>query len=407
MLLKSVFAIIFLALLLIGAGVNLYLQGDKIMWSATHDLSTEIGQRSRNLQSAAIWNLTGRESAWQAHAAIQNFLGKSEMNDFSVVRADNGRLYRGGWHPMYTDNARDLAEDVVALAEVAITSGARVLYLNTPDTVFSAGEDLPLNLPVRNYNIAEDAFLYTLWQRGIAYVDTRASLAARGLPTSDVVQKTGFLLNGKGAFSIFCDLVSDMEQRFSLSLDADGFYRDAANYDFKVYEQFFMGELGKESGPAFSGLDDYTSVAPAFATDFNFQAIDMLSNYIKLEGPAVQTILNPDALIHSASLYDFYPQSFYRHTNTAWSQTVNKLKPDGLKVLIIHDFYSAQIISHLAPLLGEMHTLAYQENLPMNAAQYIQNNNFDYVIISFFSQNLLRPEIRTLVTDRETIDNVQ
>lgn len=402
------FSVIFLSLLFGGGAVNLFLQAPDIRAGLPGGFSFSLGglrDSSRGLKNSAAWNFTGKHAAWEAHAAIQAALGKSEMNDFSVIKAADGRLYRGGWYPIYIENARQLASSVAALAEAAEKTGAGVLYLNTPDTVFSVAADkLPVNMPYLDYNIAQDAFLYTLRKEGVPYLDTRYSLEAKGLSQSDVLPKTAFLLSGPGAWAVFSDLIGGLEKRFSVKLDPDGFYRDPANYEIASYPDFFMGDLAKETGPAFSGLDDFISVTPAFETDFSYEALDMFGNFSKTEGEAARTILNPDALVYFNDLYDLYPQSYYRHSNTAWSRVVNRLNPQGPKVLVVHDFYSAQIISHLAPLCGELHTLAYQENLPMNAEQYIQSNGFDYVIISFFSQNLLRPEMQSLLIDEKSGD---
>ncbi|UQZ87846.1 hypothetical protein C4J81_00870 [Deltaproteobacteria bacterium Smac51] len=401
----------FLTLLIGGGLANFYFNGGKIIGGLTVNLPAQtsplekIRETSRRFQNSAAWNLAGRQNAWMAHAALQATLGKSEMNDFSVIKADDGRLYRGGWYPVNLDNARLLAEDVAMLAETAGKTGAKLLYLNTPDIVFN-GAGAPLNHPLMlDYNTAQDVLLYNLRQKGVDHLDTRTYLAALGLTADHVRPKTSFLLSGPGAFAIFSELVTDAESRFGLKLDPNGFYRDPDNYDFTVLPQFFIGELGKETGPAFSGLDDFIYVAPAFETDFAYEDLDMFGNFTQNQGPAAETLLNPEALVHFSSLYGLYPQSYYRHAGTAWSRIINMVRPEGPKILIIHDFYSAQIISHLAPLAGELHTMSWQENLPMNAEQYIQNNSFDYVIVSFFSQNLLRPEMGALLRDKNMMTN--
>lgn len=405
---RRLFAGIFLTLLLGGGAVNIYFQGPAILGGLRNETAdrSDIRGLSRGLKNAATWNFIGRQSAWSAQAALQAALGKSEMNDFSVIKAADGRLYRGGWYPINIDNARALAEEVAVLAEKAEESGIKFIYLNTPDTVFKDIQDLPAGL-LRDYNAAQDAFLFTLREKGVEYLDTRYSLKAKGLTPAQLMPKTGFLLSGPGGLAVFADLVDGLERRFAAGLDPDGFYRDPANYQYLTFKNFFIGELGKETGPAFSGLDDFIAVLPAFETRLSYEALDMFGNFTKTEGQAAETILNEEALVYFNGYYDLYPQSYYRHTNTAWSRIKNELKPDGPKVLVIHDFYSSQIISHLAPLCGELHTLAYQENLPMNAEEYIQGNNFDYVIVSFFSQNLLRPEMSSLLLSEESRNDIK
>ena len=405
---RAAFAIIFFAGI-IGWGVwNVYSQGPRIIegMSATDSPRSiqDVREVSDKLQILTRQNFEGKYLAWELHADIQQALGKLEMNNFSVIKAPDGRLYRGGLYPIYIEDAQKLASDIADFAEAAAENGTKILYLGTPDIVAKGTEGtrhLPVNMPYRDYNIASDALLYVLREKGVPYIDTRYSFLMHGFLPEDISPKTSLLLSGEAAFAVFTYLVEGLERRFSLALDPDGFYRDPGNYSMTLYPEFFMGELGKETGPGFSGLDDFTAVTPAFDTEFAYEALDMFGNTTIANGNAEETLLNPDALVYYENLYRLYPQSYYRHTNTTWSRVENRLNPDGPKILFIHDFYTAQVIGHLAPLCGELHTLAFQENMSASALEYIQDNNFDYVIISFFPENLNRPEMRRLVTGEE------
>lgn len=402
---RAAFAILFLSGLFCAVAWNIHIQRDNLLGGlagiALPRSLEDVRKACDRLGSLAARHLTGKYDAWESHAFLQQALGKTEMNDFSVIKGPDGRLYRGGLYPLYLDNAGKLAEAVAAFAAIAEEEGAKTLYLNAPDPVAKGAGHLPSAMPYKNYNSAQDAFLYALREHGVPALDARYAPFAPGIFPKDVAPKTAFLLRGESAFTVFSRLLEGLERQFAASLDPDGLYRDITNYTVLRYPDFFMGELGKETGPAFSGLDDFTTVAPAFATAFSYESLDMFGNFTKTEGSAEETILNPDALLYYENLYRLYPQSYYRHTNTAWSKIRNTLNPDGPKILVIHDFYSAQIISHLAPVCAEVHTLAYQENFSMSAAEYIRNNGFDYVVIAFFSQNLLRPEMRSLLAERQ------
>lgn len=76
-------------------------------------------------------------------------------------------------------------------------------------------------------------------------------------------------------------------------------------------------------------------------------------------------------------------------------------------MLFVHDFYTAQLVSLLAPLCGEIHTFAYQENQPLSAEEYIRDRNFDCAIISFFPPHILRPESQTLIAAESPEDAVE
>lgn len=402
---RVLFAALFFTGIVCASAWNIYAQGpgilDGLSQTGIPRSPDDVRQACARLQGLVAQKLEGKYEAWEAYTQIQMALGKSEMNDFSVIKAENGRLYRGGLYPLHSEQAKKLALDIAALAEAAEEKGVKLLYMNTPDTIIKGAEPRPDAMPYRDYNTASNVLLNTLREKGIPCLDTRYSLLAQGFAPEAVSPRSSFLLTGEAAFAIFGYLLEGLDQNFKLSLDPEGFYRNISNYSLKQYPEFFMGELGKETGPQFSGLADFTSVSPGFETDFIYEATDMFGKSTWVEGDAVSTLLHPDALIYYENLYRLYPQSYYKHTNTTWSRTVNTRKPDGPKVLVIHDYYTAQVISHLAPLCGELHTLAYQENLSTNATEYLKNNEIDYVIISFFPQNLVRPEMQSLIAGAE------
>lgn len=350
-------------------------------------------------------NLLGKPLLWAMHARLQAELGKSTMNNMSVVKGRDGRLYRGSPFSTQTENAVRLALDIAEFAKLAEEKGARVLYLGTPDTVVKGAKHLPAGLPYVDYNVATDALLFTLRERGVPFLDSRYEYAAHSFPADAISPKTAFLLTGEAAFALFTYLLDHLEERFSLNLDPDRFYRDPANYATMTRPDFFIGQLGKETGPAFGGLDDFTTLIPTFETEYSIDEVDMFGKNSKAVGSVEKTLLNPNALVYFENLYTLYPESYYIHTNAAWSRVVNPRNPDGPKLLVVQDFYTAQLISLLAPMCSEIHTLAYHEVYQTNAAEYIRDEDFDLVLISFFPQNILRPQSQTLVLGEDPLSS--
>lgn len=398
---RASLAVLFLAAIIGWSALNLYTEGPRVAdgLSAMAVPNSYGGLRDYFKKGEALVDeyVLGKPEAWDIHSRIETSLGKTAMNNMSVIKGPEGRLFRGGLYSLPVENAAALAVDVATLAELAGERDAWVLSLGTPDTVIKGDANVPAGMPYLDYNVPLDAYLFTLRERGVPFLDSRYSYAAHGFPTDDITSKTGFLLTGESAFALFTYLVDDLRERFLPGLDPDGFHRDRANYTLTTYPDFFIGHMGKETGPAFSGLDDFTTLAPAFDTEFAIDAMDMFGKTTKAVGSAGETLLNPDALIYFDTLYNLYPEGYYVHTNAAWSRIVNPHHPDGPKLLFVHDFYTAPLISLLAPLCGELHTIAYQDNYPINAEEYIQDKDFDGIIISFLPQNLLRPQSRTII----------
>ena len=394
---RAAFAVVFLSVLFCLFAWNMPRFAESAKTLGLPHSAQDFREACTALQGLAREYFAGKYAAWEAHAALQEALGKSEVNDFAVVKAANGRLYRGGLYPLTVDNARELADDIADFAEAAGEQGARVLYLNMPDCVLKNAPPGPPGLPYLDFNPAADALLYVLRERGVPSLDTRYAFIRDGFPPEAISPKTSGLLSGRAAFAVFGYLLDGLERHFDLSLDPEGVYRNPEHYVLRDYPDSFIGEWGKNSGPAFSGLDDFTAVSPGFDTDIEYESIDMFDTFTRAEGDIRETLLNPDALVYYDNLYRFYPQSYYRHTNTAWSTIKNLRNPDGPKLLFIHDDYPGQVITHLVPLFSEIHTLAWQENFSANATQYLQDNAVEYVVIAFEPENLLNPRMRLLI----------
>jgi len=394
---RAAFAVLFCTTLFVSGVWSLNMQltrwDNKLATLSFQDMKTFSSELRKVLEEGVV----GRYVAWDAYGIIQDRLKKHEANDFAVVKAANGRLYQGGIYPLYVDNARILAGNIADFAEVAQEKGMKVLYLNPPDTVLKNAPPVPPELLCRDYNPASDALLYILREKGLPIVDSRYAFIESGFTPDEISPSTSVQLSGKAGLALFTFLLEGLEKYFSLVLDPDHFYRNPDNYLMDLHSDFFLGELGKRSGPAFGGLNEFTAVAPAFETQFSYEFIDITNNLRTLEGAAEDTLLNQEALIYYENLYSLYPQSYYRPTNTSWGIIRNQLRPDGPRLLIIHDYYTTQVITHLAPLFGEIHTLAYQSNFTTSAVEYIEENSFDYVLISFTPANLVNPLSQAIV----------
>lgn len=398
---RSIFGVLFLVALFCAAGLNLYLHGSPVM-QALAGIFKPFGLDSFRAGSGeavarAGRNFIGRNGARKISTDIAVALGKTEMNNFSVIKGADGRLYRGGLFPLDDSNAEALGEALWEFGKAAREAGSNVLYLAAPSALpIEAANPVP-GMPTLNYNIASNTLLYELREKGVPFIDTRYAFRTDGFLADDISPKSAFMLKGKAAFTLFAYLLEALERKFVLTLDPDGFYGKIDNYKLTTLPKFFMGGLGKETGPAFSGLDDFTAISPAFETELSIDGIDMFGRAVQSEGDAEKTVLNPKALTPVADLYRLYPESYYVHSNMTRSVVVNPREPYGAKVLLIHDFFTAPLASLLAPVCGELHTLSYQNNLTVSAEEYIREKQFDCVVISLFPPNILRPESQTLI----------
>ena len=357
----------------------------------------EAGARMREMSALAGLNFMGKDWAKSEHARLMANIGKAEMNNFSVIRTGGNRLYRGGVLPIRTANAEKLAKCLAWFSERAREENTRVFFLAAPERVAKESFEEYGDYPVVNVHPAIDSLLYILRNRDVPFLDSRYKFWSEGVPAEDITIATGTQMTGRGAFQLFSYLLDELERERGTTLDPGGYFRDPANYVFKTYPDFFVGSYGKETGPAFSGVDDLVTITPAFLTELAIEGINMFGESFVATGTVDETLLDPQRLTRTGHYYHFYPQNYYRHANLTWSVVRNLRNPGGKKVLFIHDFYTAQLASFLAYTSSEVHTLALWDNQEHNAEEYIKGRNFDCVIISLFPENILEERVQKLI----------
>lgn len=289
---RSIFAVVFLFVLAAGSGVNAILHGGAVL-DAMRAVSDPVpprraGDGFRRAAAAAERRFLGQYHAKSMRARFMVMLDKREMNNFAVIKGPDNRLYHGGLFQIHTENAGKLAKSI-------------------------------------------ENFVESAREKGIPAFDSRYAYLSDGFPVDDISPRTATLLTGKGAFALFAYLLDALEHRFGLVLDGDGYSRDWGNYKVRTYPRFFMGALGHETGPAFSGLDDFTTMAPGFETEYAIEGVDMFDAEIRAKGNAEQTVIKPGALLYYDNIYTLYPESYYVHANMSWSSVLNLRNPNGPK----------------------------------------------------------------------------
>ncbi len=391
---RAALTLVFLAALAVSVVLNSSQYLGMPAWDAVFTLFSNptlqgVRENSARFIDLANKEYIGRYEGAEIRTRIAVALGKHEMNNLSVIRGLNGHLYAGSLFPLDLKNARKLARALALLDNVAAEAGTKMLYLSPPPSGYPKPENIPAGLPVLDFSVSTDNFVYKLRETGVPFVDSRFYYTSRGMPLDTLSIRSGYILTIDALFALHSCLVEALERKSGVFLDPDEQYRNRDNYTFTTYPEFFMGTLGKRTGPAFGGVDDFVTVTPAFPTDFEFESLDMFGVTTKAEGDAKATFLNPAALQGMENLYYFYPDSFYRHSVTTWSKTVNKLNADKPRILLVHDLFTAPLASLLAPLCSELHTLSYQQNQTENVENYIKDKNFDCIVVSYFPGGIL------------------
>jgi hypothetical protein len=245
-------------------------------------------------------------------------------------------------------------------------------------------------LPVHDDNPTYDAMLYFLQSYGVDCLDSRAILAESLLPRDLFTFKTDHHWTIDACFEVFRALVSKLNYEYGANLDPDGFYRDISNYNVRRYPKSSLGYLGQQTGAVFSGYDDFTLIWPNFPTEFHREKLTP-SGHSEINGPVYDSLLNKDPIKYTSPSHAHDLFGTYTGTNGVftWSKIINKMNPDGLKLLVIMDSFSLPLVVFLAPLFSEIHTIwPLLEKNRVDIDEYLDKNAFDYVVIEYHSDNI-------------------
>lgn len=269
---KKLFAVIFLAVTVGGAVVNIACQRDRLARAlADFSFPAPIRKMLRQLddvEAALSANIVGVRRFVEAHSRIQVLQGREATEDLALVRDRNGVLNYGAPFPVDTSDLHEYAARLYWLSRYATGNGSRVIYVAPPDRVLPRVSSYRRGLQFRNLNPALDSFLFYIGEYGVHYLDARSALASSGLPPSEWLFRTEDNWTPQAAFATFRSLIGEMERVYGGELDPDGQYTDPNNYDFVRLPSGFLGGLGRTTGRAFAGLDSFTAIWPKLQGEY-------------------------------------------------------------------------------------------------------------------------------------------
>ncbi len=397
---KLLFPLVFLVLLLGGAAVNLSLLGgrmaeDFLAGPKEKSLADRAEAAARKLDEIASTHVAYNTAIVDLYGGLQVFLGKRVLGDFKVVKGNNGELdfgsFKAGRDLVFNDAAfRAVANYYRNLSETAAFRGGKLIFVAPPlrpvknDPAFEPG------LPILDLNPQLDTLLHFLREYNVEFIDLRRHLTADGgLPPERLLYKTDLLWTTEAAFEAFRVVVSQLEERFQMNLDPDGFYRDKANYSFTPYPQFFMGMLGHISGPRFAGRDDFVAIRPTYNDTYSVEMLNPQAGLIERRGGPAETIYYERMLIpfdlitmEPLTLRAHQPYRFYLSDLHSMVTIRNEGRPDGPKILLIGDAFSVPVSCFLAPLATELVTVnpRARQYVP-DLQQHLLTREYDLAIV--------------------------
>lgn len=325
----------------------------------------------------------------EGYGMMQRALGKETLKEFTIAKDDDGKMHYVYFQTQAVE-VSGIGDAMAELAAVAEESGAEAFYLMTPSTIIEGETTFASGIPYPDENEAADAFLEYITAQGVASLDLRETMADSGIPSDEWFYTTDHHWTIQSAFWGFTQLVEYLDADYDITLDADGFYTDLSNYNQILYEESYLGSIGRTVGVTYGGIDDFTLIYPAFTTNYSYTAYNGDVLMVEQTEDAferallTQSVLNSDLYLMELDADKYYA---YLYGNYGYAQVVNHDNEDGLRVLFIKDSYAVPLAAFLSTTCAEIDlidTRWYEDSI----TEAVANGDYDVVIVSISSANL-------------------
>lgn len=268
------------------------------------------------------------------------------------------------------------AKSLLAFKNKAQAQGIDFLYVQLPSKENKYDNMLLYNLPDYN-NQNADSMLARLEGQDINCLDIRESIKEQKVDYYSLFFKTDHHWKpetGLWASGVIADKINQISDA---GIDTSLF--DKSNYNFNLYEKFFLGTQGKHVTLAYTEPDDFTLVTPKVKTDFTVNYYNR--RYGVKNGSFDEAIINYD-LLKEKDFYNTSQYSAYLYGDHSVVSITNNLADNDFKILVIGDSFSSSIVPFLAMGVKQIDKI---DNRYFNGSieSYVEKNKPDMIIVEY------------------------
>ncbi|NCE65141.1 hypothetical protein D1159_11280 [Pseudoflavonifractor sp. 524-17] len=286
----------------------------------------------------------------QLYGGIQRLTGRRVLEDMNssawVVKLDSGALTFASPADAPAD-VTPQAQATAGLKQTLDGLGIPLLFVTAPYKIQSGGSQLPPGLS-DHYNGNADRLLERLEQNGVNTLDLRPAFAAGH---EGWFFRTDHHWTPQAAFFAWQNLVPVLERNYGIATPA--YCTDQANYDQRVYENWFLGSQGKRTGSLYAGVDDITQYLPRFDTDFTYTCP---ANGMDRRGPFGQSLLFPERVAEK-DWFNANPYTLYSGGDYGLATITNHRSENEKKILLIRESFSCALTPFLALSCSQLTTV--------------------------------------------------
>ncbi|MCP1101059.1 hypothetical protein M2454_000281 [Aequitasia blattaphilus] len=323
-------------------------------------------------------NLLGEEFLQDLNGIVVRETGKQALRNYTIIKQDNNQLRYVNPYPYERSDYRETALRLREVKEAAEGADTEILFLSCDDIYEPTGESKS-PLPLNDLGFRSDELLYELEQNNIPYLDSREILKNSLLTDEECHYKTDSHWTIQAAHEVSLAVMEEM-YREEESQKPEGLCR--SNYQKVVYQNDFVGNMGKQIGIPGIQPEDFTLITPKFETDYT---ISYSQTAFKMEekGDFQTSIMYLEETMNVNNTYEESPYFSYLLQLYPYRKITNNLITSGKRVLVIGDDYMLPVTAFLTTAASEV-VFVWPYAPPEGSSsleEYINREHFDQIII--------------------------
>jgi len=256
------------------------------------------------------------------------------------------------------------------------TQNIPILYVAAPNKLF------PDSINVYEFknqlNRDKDSLIQELKHLEIPFIDLRENIRAENKDWNSRFYNTDHHWKTETGLWASKIIAEKLNTDFGFNLDTS--LLSPQNYNYKIYENWFLGSLGRKVGHFLAKPDDFTLITPIFETKFDI--VRCRKDFINEQKFAdFETAFINFNEINEKDYYNLTPYESYKGGNFFIH---NKLNSNGKKILMIRESYSGVVVPFLSILteyLVDIEKIHFDGSLET----LIEKEKPDIVIVVYYS----------------------
>jgi len=301
---------------------------------------------------------------------------KIKKEDMNVLRLDNEYLCY---------ERRDISDELIKkAADGCIKLKNKADELDIPLLYIVAPFKLHFDENVGGYSIEDqEKFVSLLENENINVINIMDAMKNKGLGMEETFYITDHHWKTETGLWVSQLLCEELKKLYNFNYNEE--YYQPHNFDVKVYEDIFLGSIGKKTGRFFTplGVDDFSLITPKFDTQYIVNYKDKT-----LTGNFKETLLSLEN-IDKKDYYSLNPYATYCHGDFPILTIENELMhDDGKTFLIIKNSYANAVIPFFASSAKKLYVLDIREGIvgdfhKQSVFEYIEQFNPDYIMVLY------------------------